>query len=263
MQVRPAELLLQQFGITDPKEIDLEAIAWTQGVRVRYRPLDGCEARILGNGDQAIITVNSQSSAQRQRFSIAHELGHWKWHRGRVLVCRSDEIGAAGAERSHIERAADNYAADLLMPNFMFRPIASSFTKLNSRTVKAVAETFDVSATAAAIRLVEGDHSPCILVCHGRQGRKWFTRSPDVPSRWFPQETLDADSFAFGVLFGAQPDDVAPRRTGGDAWFNRRGADRYHLMEQTFRIGRNETLTLLLFTDPEMLEDEEGYRWRS
>lgn len=94
-RLRPAELLLQELGITEPREIDLEAIAWTQGVHVRYRPLDGCEARIIGCGDRAIITVNDRSSARRQRFSIGHELGHWKWHRGRILVCRADEIEEA------------------------------------------------------------------------------------------------------------------------------------------------------------------------
>jgi Zn-dependent peptidase ImmA (M78 family) len=69
-----AEQVLADLGITDPSEIDLEAIAWTLGARVRYRPLESCEARIVGNGDRAIITVNNRSHPRRQRFSIAHEL---------------------------------------------------------------------------------------------------------------------------------------------------------------------------------------------
>ena len=36
----PTEIILKCLGITDPREIDLEAIAWHLGVRVRYRPLD-------------------------------------------------------------------------------------------------------------------------------------------------------------------------------------------------------------------------------
>ena len=46
------ERLLQDLGVTDPDDIDLEAIAWTMGAEVRYRPLDGCEARILGRDDR-------------------------------------------------------------------------------------------------------------------------------------------------------------------------------------------------------------------
>jgi Zn-dependent peptidase ImmA (M78 family) len=71
-----AERLLHDLGITEPKEIDLEAIAFHAGARVRRQPLDGCEARIVGHGDRAIITVNARSSYRRNRFSIAHELGH-------------------------------------------------------------------------------------------------------------------------------------------------------------------------------------------
>lgn len=63
------------IGVTYPAEIDLEAIAWTMGAKVRYRPLDGCEARIIGRDDQAIITINERSPPRRQRFSLAHEIG--------------------------------------------------------------------------------------------------------------------------------------------------------------------------------------------
>lgn len=72
----PAERLLRGLGITEPQEIDVEAIAWELGARIKYRPLDNCEARIIGKGDRAIITVNSRSWPRRQRFSVAHELGH-------------------------------------------------------------------------------------------------------------------------------------------------------------------------------------------
>ena len=88
-----AERILQSLGVTDPQEIDLEAIAWTQGVVVNYRPLDGCEARIIGSSRKAVISINSRSPERRRRFSLAHELGHWHHHRGRVLFCGKDDIG--------------------------------------------------------------------------------------------------------------------------------------------------------------------------
>lgn len=57
-----AEQILQALGIEEPGEIDLEAVAWHMGVTVRYRPLDGCEARIIGNGARAIATINERSA---------------------------------------------------------------------------------------------------------------------------------------------------------------------------------------------------------
>lgn len=260
MALSAAERLLQDLGITEPDEIDLEAIAYHVNARVKYRPLDGCEARIIGAADQAIITVNSNSGHRRARFSIAHELGHWHYHRGKCLACRVDEYQPRTA--SSPERSADSYAADLLMPHYLFRPLARQQGKLTFKAVSALSDLFSTSKTATAIRLVESDDTPALLVCHGPKGRKWFARAPSVPDRWFPQDSLDADSFAFDVLFGKQADNPMPRKIGADAWFDRREAERFDVLEQTIRTGPEETLTLIVITDPNMLE-EEPYRSRS
>ena len=125
-----AEETLRELGVTDPKDIDIEAIAWCLGARVKYRPLDRCEARITGNGDQAIITVENRSSRRRRRFSVAHELGHWKYDRGGILVCRSDEIGRSGQNYPTAERIANSYAAQLMMPSYILDPVALAHPKL-------------------------------------------------------------------------------------------------------------------------------------
>lgn len=183
-QLTCSERLLQELGVTQPNEIDLEAIAYHLGARVQFRPLDGCEARIIGRGDKAIITINNRSSYRRKRFSIAHELGHWQHHRGQPLVCRAEDFRPRDVLSS--ERIADMYAADLLMPNYLFRPLAHQHPKLTFKTITTIADAFQASNTAAAIRLVECDHSPALLVCHDLRGRKWFTRAPCVPGKWFP-----------------------------------------------------------------------------
>ncbi len=61
-----AEVILRELGITDPKEIDVEAIARYLGASVKSRPLDGCEARIVGANGRAVISVNSRSSRTRR-----------------------------------------------------------------------------------------------------------------------------------------------------------------------------------------------------
>ncbi len=72
-----AERLLWGYGVTDSSHIDLDAIANDNGAEVKYRPLGGCEARLVARGESAIISVNSASNDGRQRFSLAHELAHW------------------------------------------------------------------------------------------------------------------------------------------------------------------------------------------
>lgn len=255
--VTHAERLLQELGVTEPEEIDLKAIAFYLGARVHYRPLDGCEACIIGNADAAIINVNIKSSDRRKRFSIAHELGHWCHHRGRTLVCRVDDYQPR--DTLSPERVADAFAADLLMPRYLFDPAAREYPKLTSKAVITLADLFDTSLTATSIRVVQGNYFPALVVSHGSTGRKWFARAPMVPDRWFPKAELDADSFAFDVLHAGKPADANPRKIGADAWFDRWNAGIYDIHEQTMRISAEEVLTLLLISDQRMLEDEESH----
>ena len=231
------------------------AIAWHLGVRVKICDLDGCEARIIGHHNRAIIRVDRRASYRRQRFSIGHELGHWRHHRGKMLVCRPEDIGNRKPSVPRIEREADRYAADLLLPRYLFDPLARQHDRLTIKSVRELADAFDVSLTATAIRLVESRHSPAMLICHGRMGRKWFTRSPDIPGRWFPQDQLDSESFAFELLFGQGGEERHPRLIGADAWFDRQEAQCYELYEQSMRTTKDEILTILLFTDSDMLDD--------
>lgn len=254
-QLNHAEQALQELGIERPQEIDLEAIAYTLGVRIKYRSLDGCEARIIGNEASAIITVNSRSSHTRRRFSIAHELGHWRYHRGKILVCRSEDIGRSDWSVTSPERVADGYAADLLMPWYLLTPLAKQSPKLTFQFVRKLAEIFDVSPEAMAIRLVDSQLFPTVLICHTVKGRKWFHRSHIVPERWFPQLELDRDSFAFDILFGKKTDDSIPRKIGADAWFDRDEAKYYEVYEQTIRADNDRILTLVTLSQSRMLED--------
>jgi hypothetical protein len=54
-----AEEILMELGVTSPAEIDLPVIAYYLGATIKYSKLDGCEARIIGVGDSAIIRVRS------------------------------------------------------------------------------------------------------------------------------------------------------------------------------------------------------------
>ncbi len=156
------------------------------------------------------------------------------------------------------ERIANTFAADLLMPKYLFAPVARAYSKLNFKTVADIAGVFRTSLTTTPIRLVDGGHAPALLVCHSSLGRRWFTRGPDVPPRWFPRDELDPESFAFGVLYGVKTDDPMPRKIGAEAWFDRGEAANHEVHEQTVRTGQDEILTLLLITEPRMLEDWES-----
>lgn len=243
------ERLLQELGITEPEEIDLETIAWHLGATVKYRILDGCEARIVGTGTRAIITVNSASAWVRQRFSLGHEIGHWHYHRGRTLVCSSEDIREHGNSGIFLERQADSFSADLLMPSYILDPYLRQFQSLNFDTIRQVAKAFNTSIPATAIRLTEHGTWPVILVCHRQDGRKWFVRNRFVSDDWFPSSELSIESHAFGILFGNEPDQKKACKISASTWFDRRDAGRYTIQEQSIRSMDNETLSILFFAD--------------
>jgi hypothetical protein len=249
------EQILQDFGIDRPQEIDLPAIAWELGARIKYRELQSCEARIVGRGDRAIISIDAKASPQRKRFSIAHELGHWHHHRGRCLICRSDDIGNRRRSATDPERVADDYASDLLLPRYLLEPMLKGLSRPALKYVKEIAEAFDTSLTATVLKIIETDRFPIMLVSHTQQGRAWFRKAPSVPEHWFPRQELDHESFAFAALFGKIEDKGGPRRIGADAWFDRRGAEDFEVYEETFRVAAERTCTLLLFNDSRMLRD--------
>lgn len=177
----PAERLLHDLGITEPGEIDVEVIACAVGAAVRYRRLAVGDARIVGLGDRAIITVDDRASRVRKRFSVAHELGHWHHHRGQRLICHGVAVRQDGA--ASCEREADGYAAGLLMPRFMLEPLVAG-VPMSFGLIYQIAATFGVSTMAAALRLTDLHPAAFALVVEEPNGRRWFRRSARLNPRW-------------------------------------------------------------------------------
>ena len=71
-----AEARISDLGISDSRDLDVEAISLDAGMQVSYQPLNGCEATLVGVGDHAIATVRPSQTRGRERFSVGHELGH-------------------------------------------------------------------------------------------------------------------------------------------------------------------------------------------
>ncbi len=248
------EDLLHELGVTEPEEIDLEAIAFHCNATVRYRSLDGCEARIIGHGDHAIISIDARSSHQRQRFSIGHELGHWMRDRGTAaFVCKKADMRRRWGYRQDPESKANEFSANLLMPRFIFRPAAEGMP-ITFDSVFGLADRFETSNTATAIRLVGFGSYPGMVVCHGLEGRNWYTPGPDVPSVIRPHRELHHETAAFGLLFGNQ-DVSRSMLVDADDWIDHRDAHRYTIYEHSISVSSDTIVTLLWWKDEAQLVD--------
>jgi hypothetical protein len=82
------------------------------------------------------VWLNAAESAERRRFTLAHEVGHWVCQvlegRGAPVMCRAEEVGVG--EGRALEREANLFAAGLLMPEENVRAAwAGSITTIAAR----------------------------------------------------------------------------------------------------------------------------------
>lgn len=251
--MREAEELLQEFGISHPEDIDLRAIAHCVGVDVHLRRLNSCEAQIIGFKERAVVYVNPDTPLHRRRFGIGHELGHWHHHRGQSFVCRSSDIGRPIDQNSRdVERLADAYAGDLLLPPFMIGPRLERMPELSLDEIAELAAQFKASVTATAIRVMRMSRQPLILISHNLYGRRW--QWPSVTAgRMRVRDDVDARSSAFSSLLTGKKVPSA-RKEPANYWFDRRHVEQFDVRVQSLRTADGELLTLLRILDPKMID---------
>lgn len=156
-----ARKLLKEHGTTLP--IDIAAIVKRQGVGVRHQPMEeSVSGMLVIKDDRATIGVNQSHHPNRQRFTLAHELGHYLLHskRTQVFVDSStmffrDGLAAEGTDKVEIE--ANAFAAELLMPENVLRDITRHqlIDAFDDRAIQSLAAKFGVSVRALTIRLTK------------------------------------------------------------------------------------------------------------
>ncbi len=98
------------------------------------------------------ICVHKFDISNRKRFTIAHELGHYFLHKDEIKIGFVDGIGSSAMGRSDDwsakEQEANDFAAEILMPEREFKEIYENFNGNLAR----VASFFIVSEAAAYTR---------------------------------------------------------------------------------------------------------------
>lgn len=243
--------LWREMGIQSPDEVDIEVMAFFCGARVKYRNLPSCAARIVGKENKAIITVDQNASSERQRFSIAHELGHWVQDRGQVSVsCRASDLTPYRLKdfRNNREAAANRFAVELLMPTHHFKEAVKN-KAINIESAATLAAQFRVSLTAAAIRLVELGSFPSIVVCTSANGYKWSWRHPELPLSIRVNRFVSRHSVAQKLHLATELEPPGPTVVDADDWVNYANVEDYVIVEDSVRIGRGSVLTVLWWHD--------------
>jgi Zn-dependent peptidase ImmA (M78 family) len=163
--------LLSTHGITAPP-VPVKQLAHACGARLALDRLEGdLSGFVYRDGDQTVIGVNTRHAPTRQRFTIAHELGHLLLHQpGEIHLDRNfsvrlrDDTSSQGTKPEEIE--ANLFAAEILMPSaFLERDLRNvPIDLVDEEVVSMLAKKYGVSTQALVIRLTSlGYLSPMAL----------------------------------------------------------------------------------------------------
>lgn len=202
------------------------------------------------------------SASPRARFTVAHELGHYfiDEHRNALSSGLAPAHGSRSEFESNlpVEREADHFASHLLMPSAEFKQMARR-QKPGLPGILAIARHFNASVTSAAIRYVQSDLVPCVVVKWSPTGFQW---------QWVSTEPFRARLRGVTKALNSLPSDCSTRvalsgepvpqvgyfeaGTTAASWFPflRDGDVRnVILIEQAVQLGRFGAITFLFPAD--------------
>ena len=138
------------------------------------------------------IVVNANSSFQRRRFTIAHELGHFLniWHRpinpDGGFTCRIQDLtqswstGSREQDRHRVQEAeANRFAIELLAPRSMLRTFLKGIPDIAK--ILRIAKSLDLSREASARRYIELHEEPLALVFSKAGVVRYINRNDGFP----------------------------------------------------------------------------------
>lgn len=156
MNIKESLDVIKRHWNTAP--VPVSDIADEIGTPILYAVLpDEISGMIRRDGDGYMIVVNKYHALTRKRFTIAHEIGHYIYHRDLLGAGTGDTRAyrAIGTDfpnpkiTAQHERQANTFAANLLMPNHLIKELRAS----GIRSPDSLAAALQVSPQAMRIKL--------------------------------------------------------------------------------------------------------------
>lgn len=155
LTIDPAAPIISRY--TQDAPVRVEVIARDLGISVSQEVMEpeiaGKIVRDTSGKSPAgyAIFINGRDPSRRQRFTLAHELGHYILHRDLIGDGLIDDALYRSKLGELYERQANRWAADVLMPGGVVRGLY----KGGMQSPADLAHALDVSEQAIKIRLSE------------------------------------------------------------------------------------------------------------
>lgn len=242
-QEKPAEVaarIIQQCKINGAP-VDLHKIAHVNAIEISPSDTIDADGWILFPKDQkwAAIKYRPKMTLGRQRFTIAHEMGHFF-----LKNVDTDEKSCQidGGQKTEHEREADEFASNLLMPEKLVKRIIGTKIKGYEDILK-IRQTFEVSQQAAALRLMQVTPAPAAVIYSEDGLIKWGRSSSSLYLKIKKEHKLGRLSQARKVLAKGASGLVRPVETKCDYWFHGRMSGKF--LEHSSKLYENQILTLV------------------
>ncbi len=153
------EGLLNRSGVTKAP-VPVQQIARDLNIEVRFSPTrEDVSGALVVKGGAAFIAVNDAHHENRQRFTIAHEIGHFYLHDPKEGAHFDEDFrvygrnGKSSTATDPKEVEANQFAAELLMPQKFLLADFSGMKGDREEIVVRLAKKYKVSPQAMEYRL--------------------------------------------------------------------------------------------------------------
>ena len=150
--------------------VDPFEIAAAEDIHVEPKPADQpgvCGGIIFADAGTAIFYATNIASGGFQRFTVAHELGHYflEGHPEEIQKTSPVHVSRAGFTQgdSSIEIEADHFASGLLLPTRLVKQSLAA-SQVGLEGIRELADDAECSLTASAIRAAECSPYPMAVV---------------------------------------------------------------------------------------------------
>lgn len=147
-----ARRLIAESGLTEPpfRPASYAHIRHVKKIVYKDMHVEGC---LIPSGGAFVIELRKDRPQGRMNFTCAHELGHTFFYESVPSVKYRTAASAQPHHDPDEERLCNVAAAELLMPCEVFAKISRDYQP-SAQSLQAIAQTFESSLTATAVRLL-------------------------------------------------------------------------------------------------------------
>ncbi len=136
-----AQRLLESSGASHPPVKLSDVVARCQDIKVSFDDIEGDGYLVDLGGLGSQVMLKKASPKVRQRFTLAHEIGHW-------ILNKNIDIKTAHGNDLIVEEWCNHFAAELLMPSEWVRKCVLDLSLSNFWRILEFPKMFYVSAEA-------------------------------------------------------------------------------------------------------------------